>query len=62
MTGIDLVDAEEVFAASTDLTVGIEEEFQILDPHTLDLVSELTRCCSGPRSGTSCCGRAFAAS
>ena len=29
---------EEIFAASTDLTVGIEEEFAILDPQTLDLV------------------------
>jgi len=29
---------EEVFAASTDLTVGLEEEFAILDPQTLDLV------------------------
>lgn len=35
---IDLDAAEEVFAASTDATVGIEEEFQILDPRTLDLV------------------------
>jgi len=30
---------EEIFAASTDLTVGLEEEFAILDPQTLDLVS-----------------------
>ena len=30
--------AEEVFAASTDLTVGLEEEFAILDPATLDMV------------------------
>jgi carboxylate-amine ligase len=29
--------AEAVFAASTDLTVGLEEEFAILDPRTLDL-------------------------
>jgi len=29
---------EEIFAASTDLTVGLEEEFAILDPQTLDLV------------------------
>jgi len=29
--------AAEVFAASKDLTVGIEEEFAILDPATLDL-------------------------
>jgi carboxylate-amine ligase len=34
---IDLDAAEEVFAASVDGTVGIEEEFAILDPVTLDL-------------------------
>ena len=34
---IDLDRAVEIFAASTDLTVGIEEEFSILDPVTLDL-------------------------
>jgi len=30
--------AQEIFAASTDFTVGLEEEFAILDPATLDLV------------------------
>jgi carboxylate-amine ligase len=35
---IDLDSIEEIFAASTDLTVGLEEEFAILDPQTLDLV------------------------
>jgi len=34
---IDLDRAVETFAASRDLTVGIEEEFSILDPNTLDL-------------------------
>ncbi len=34
----DLDRAEELFAASTDLTVGLEEEFSILDRETLDLV------------------------
>jgi len=34
---IDLDRAVETFAASTDLTVGIEEEFSILDAQTLDL-------------------------
>jgi len=29
---------EDIFEASTDLTVGLEEEFAILDPQTLDLV------------------------
>ena len=35
---IDLDRAFETFAAATDFTVGIEEEFAILDPRTLDLV------------------------
>ncbi len=39
MTGLDLARAQELFAASTDLTVGLEEEFAILDPETLDLDS-----------------------
>lgn len=36
---IDLDGAQDVFAASVDGTVGIEEEFAILDPGTLDMVS-----------------------
>jgi carboxylate-amine ligase len=35
---IDLVAAEELFAASTDATVGLEEEFMVLDAASLDLV------------------------
>ena len=35
---IDLDKTEEIFSSSTDLTVGIEEEFAVLDPQTLDLV------------------------
>ena len=35
---IDLDKTEEIFASSTDMTVGIEEEFALLDPQTLDLV------------------------
>ena len=35
---IDLAAARETFEASTDLTVGIEEEFALLDPETLELV------------------------
>src|SRR5205807_7963947 len=35
---LDLHSAEERFAGSTDFTVGIEEEFSILDPATLGLV------------------------
>jgi len=36
---MDLVAAREVFEASQDLTVGIEEEWAILDPRTLELTS-----------------------
>ena len=35
---IDLAAAEELFAASTDATVGLEEEFAVLDASSLDLV------------------------
>jgi carboxylate-amine ligase len=35
---IDLDRAQEIFAAATDFTVGLEEEFAILDPQTLDMV------------------------
>jgi len=38
VSAIDLDAAVEAFAASTDLTVGLEEEFAILDPETLDMV------------------------
>jgi carboxylate-amine ligase len=34
---LDTERAAEGFAASTDWTVGLEEEFAVLDPHTLDL-------------------------
>ena len=36
---IDLAAAREIFEASVDFTVGIEEEFALLDPATLDLVN-----------------------
>jgi carboxylate-amine ligase len=35
---IDLERAREAFATATDLTVGLEEEFALCDPGTLDLV------------------------
>ena len=37
MSTIDLDRAVEIFAAASDLTVGLEEEFAILDPRSLDL-------------------------
>jgi carboxylate-amine ligase len=38
MNSLDLDRAAAKFAQSTDFTVGVEEEFSILDPETLDLV------------------------
>jgi glutamate---cysteine ligase / carboxylate-amine ligase len=38
MDSHDLDRAEDKFAETRDLTVGIEEEFSILDPHTLELM------------------------
>jgi carboxylate-amine ligase len=38
MTSLDLDKAVDTFAHATDLTVGLEEEFAILDPATLELV------------------------
>ncbi|HEY7151393.1 MAG TPA: YbdK family carboxylate-amine ligase [Solirubrobacterales bacterium] len=34
---LDLARTREVFAASTDFTIGLEEEFAIVDPETLEL-------------------------
>ena len=36
---LDMDRAREVFESSEDFTIGIEEEFQILDPETLDLTN-----------------------
>jgi len=38
VSGLDLDAAELAFEASVDATVGIEEEFSVLDPATLDLI------------------------
>ena len=38
MSSLDLDRAVERFAEGPDFTVGVEEEFSILDPHTLELV------------------------
>jgi carboxylate-amine ligase len=36
-SGLDLNHAREVFEASTDFTIGLEEEFALVDPTTLEL-------------------------
>jgi carboxylate-amine ligase len=38
MTSLDLDQAADAFAQADDFTVGLEEEFAILDPHTLALI------------------------
>lgn len=43
MNSLDLDRAVDTFAAAADLTVGVEEEFSILDPHTLELVPAFER-------------------
>ncbi len=50
-TSLDLDLARQRFAASTDLTVGLEEEFAILDPETLELLPrfELLRAAAAAR-------------
>lgn len=39
---LDLVKALELFESSTDFTVGLEEEFQIIDPESLELTQRFT--------------------
>jgi len=39
-TGLDLDKAAQLFSESQDFTVGLEEEFAIVDPDTLELVHE----------------------
>jgi carboxylate-amine ligase len=46
MNSIDLDRAQETFAQSTDLTVGVEEEFAILDPRTLELTPRYEEMCA----------------
>ena len=59
---IDLAAAEELFAASTDGTVGLEEEFAILDAATLDLVPRFEELRDRPRPTTRCSPRRSPAS
>ena len=47
---IDLAAARETFEASTDFTVGIEEEFALVDPETLAAGARASSCCATPRA------------
>ncbi len=38
MTGLDLDQAADIFAQADNYTVGLEEEFALLHPHSLDLI------------------------
>jgi carboxylate-amine ligase len=46
MNSLDLDRAFETFAQSSDLTVGVEEEFSILDPQTLELIPRYEQMCA----------------
>jgi glutamate---cysteine ligase / carboxylate-amine ligase len=46
MTSLDLDRAAETFAQARDFTVGVEEEFSILHPTTLDLVPRFEQLCA----------------
>ena len=50
MSGIDLARAEQTFAQATDGTVGLEEEFSVLDPATLDLLPRFEQLREAARS------------
>jgi glutamate---cysteine ligase / carboxylate-amine ligase len=51
MTSLDLDRAADTFAQASDFTVGIEEEFSILDPQTLDLLPLFERLHDAARDG-----------
>jgi len=57
---LDLERTREIFAASEDFTIGLEEEFAIVDPHSLELVhrfEELFESCrEDPRLAASVAG------
>src|SRR3984957_15538313 len=51
MISLDLDRAAETFAEARDGTVGIEEEFSILDPRSLELVPRFEQLRAGPAWG-----------
>jgi glutamate---cysteine ligase / carboxylate-amine ligase len=46
MTSLDLDRAAQTFAEAADFTVGVEEEFSILDPRTLEMVPRYEQLCA----------------
>ncbi|WP_027008209.1 carboxylate-amine ligase [Conexibacter woesei] len=57
---LDTDRAAEAFAASSDWTVGLEEEFAILDPETLDMVPRFEELRDSALAGDPVLGRAIA--
>jgi carboxylate-amine ligase len=57
---LDTDRAAEAFAASSDWTVGLEEEFAILDPETLDMVPRFEELRDAALAGDPVLGRAIA--
>ena len=53
-TGLDLQRARELFESSTDFTIGLEEEFAIVDPESLELVQRFEDLYAAPARTTSC--------
>jgi glutamate---cysteine ligase / carboxylate-amine ligase len=51
MTSLDLDRAADTFAQASDFTVGVEEEFSILDPQTLDLLPLFEQLRDAARAG-----------
>ena len=43
---LDLDRAAETFAEASDFTVGVEEEFSILDPQSLELMPRFEELCA----------------
>ena len=62
MNSLDLDRAAETFAEAADLTVGVEEEFSILDPRTLELAPRFEELRARRASAIRCCTSASPAS
>ena len=45
---LDIDTARAAFEASTDFTVGLEEEFAVLDPESLELAGPSSGCATPP--------------
>ena len=57
MSALDLDHARETFESSTDFTIGLEEEFAILDPATLELEHRFEDVYAACQAATRCSPR-----